>query len=59
MVNENIVAFFARMGTLSVGKEEIVVTMAAAMSSRWRQQEWTMDGLKRAGGGMRRRRRKQ
>jgi hypothetical protein len=29
-----------------VGKEEIVATMAAAMSSRWRQQEGAEDGSK-------------
>ncbi len=41
---------------LLVGKEEIVATMAAAMSSRWRQQEWAVDDSKRACGGRRRRR---
>jgi hypothetical protein len=39
-----------------VGKEESVATMAAAMSSRWRRQEWAVDNSKRVGGGRRRRR---
>ncbi len=39
-----------------VGKEEIVATMAAAMSSHWQRQEWAVDDSMRAGGGRRRRR---
>ncbi len=39
-----------------VDEEEIVATMAAAMSSRWRRQECAVDNLKRAVGGRRRRR---
>ncbi len=39
---------------LFVGKEEVVATMVAVMSPRWRQQEQAVDGLKRAGGGSRR-----
>jgi hypothetical protein len=39
-----------------VDEEEIVATMAAAMSSCWRRQECAVDNLKRAGGGRGRRR---
>ncbi len=41
---------------LFIGEVEIVATMVAAMASRWQQQEWAVDDLKRAGGGRRRRR---
>ncbi len=41
--------------SLIAGKEKIVATMAAAMSSCWQQQEWAVDDSKRACGGRRRR----
>jgi hypothetical protein len=37
-----------------VDDEEVVATMAAALSLRWRQQEQTVDGSKSKGGGKKR-----
>ncbi len=50
----NAMAFLQGWASLFVGKEEVLATMAVAMSLSWQQQERAEIGLTRAGGGRRR-----